>query len=94
MMNRIQERTLQLLETAPNQTVRTHWLLRLAQQDNAHPKIIQRIEKIYQARLFMAKLEPGTVLDDTKFKYDGSDWVLEVKSAKITKGENEWGSFD
>ena len=53
MMDRIQQRTLGLIDTAPDIITRNYWILKTAIQDRAHPRIIKRIRRIYEARLFL-----------------------------------------
>jgi hypothetical protein len=53
MLNRIQRRSLAYIDIAPDTLTRSHWLLKLAVSDKAHPKIIERLEKLYEARLFL-----------------------------------------
>lgn len=57
MNPRTQRKTLDLIDAAPDIVTRNYWLLKTAIQDGAHPKIIARIRSIYEARLFLDKLE-------------------------------------
>ena len=75
-MNRIQRRSLELVNIAPDILTRNHWLLKLAVSDKAHPKIIERLQKLYAARLF---LEFGSNAPAPE------NWVLIKKMKKARK---------
>lgn len=55
-MNAVQRKTLELIDTAPDILTRNYWLFKTAIQDGAHPKITERIRRIYEARLFFEEL--------------------------------------
>ena len=59
-MTRLQRKTLDLIDCAPDITTRNYWILKDAIQVNAHPRIIDRIRKIYEGRLFMEKLDDAS----------------------------------
>ncbi len=52
-MSVVDRQTRYLINTAPDILTRNYWLLKAAIQDKAHPRIIDRIRKIYEGRLFL-----------------------------------------
>ena len=64
------------MNVAPDILTRNYWLLKLAVSDKAHPKIIARLRKLYEARLF---LEFGTKAPAPE------NWVLIKKMKKARK---------
>jgi len=87
MLNRIQRRSLDLISIAPDALTRSHWLLKLAVSDEAHPKIIERLKKLYEARLF---LEFGSKAPAPKEWVHIKKMKRARKRATPIKGEAEW----
>ena len=56
-MREIEKRTRQFIINAPDPLTRSYWMLRDAALFGAHPRFVERLEKIFQARLALEKLE-------------------------------------